>query len=409
MKVLIIDPRLSGVSGDMLLSALVDLSGEVDSLYRLASTIEDRVEYCERVELKVRDVLRKGVRAKRVELKVEERLEGITPSKLKHEVDKVLELLDLSSEARSFSKKVVEEICEAEERVHGEGHELFEVASVDTIFDIIGVAILLDKLRLFSSEVYTTPPALGSGLIEAGHGFLPVPAPITLEILRRHNFAYSNVSVDEELTTPTGAALLVNLARRIVDFYPPMRVKAVGYGAGSKDLPSLPNVLRVILGESLSPRFMNRIVVLETTIDDITGEVLGSVVERLIELGALDVNVLQGLGKKGRPVYIIKVLARLEDYAELAEVLMDELGTLGIRIFEVPRIVAERVQKRIEVEVQGRKFEVTVKEARTPSGRLLRVKPEYEDLKRISRELEVPLRRVLEAVQKKLLEHEERP
>ncbi|MEM0217814.1 MAG: nickel pincer cofactor biosynthesis protein LarC [Candidatus Nezhaarchaeales archaeon] len=401
MKVLIIDPRLAGISGDMLLSALVDMSGETDSLHRLASIIERGVEYCEGVELEIHDVHRRGIRAKRVELKVKERLENITPSKFKYNVEKILGALDLSDEAKSFSRKVVEEICEAEARVHA-GHDLLEVASVDTIFDVVGVALLLDKLELFNSEIYTTPPALGSGFIETCHGVLPVPAPVTLEILRKHNFTYSNISIDQELTTPTGVALLVNLAKKAIDFYPPMKVSRVGYGAGSKDLPLIPNVLRVVLGESSNLKATDSIVVLETTVDDVTGEVLGNVIERLVELGALDVTILQGIGKKGRPVCIVKVLTKLENHAEIAEALIDELGTLGVRVLEVPRIVVERVQKRVEVEVQGRKFEILVKESKAPGNKLLRIKPEYEDLKRISRELGMPLRRVLDIVQKEL-------
>ncbi|MEM2724737.1 MAG: nickel insertion protein, partial [Candidatus Nezhaarchaeales archaeon] len=123
MKMLIIDPRLAGISGDMLLSALVDMSGETDPLHRLASIIEREVDYCEEVELEIHDVHRRGIRAKRVELKVKERLENITPSKFKYNVEKVLGALDLSDEAKSFSRKVVEEICEAEARVHV-GHDL---------------------------------------------------------------------------------------------------------------------------------------------------------------------------------------------------------------------------------------------------------------------------------------------
>ncbi|MEM4576401.1 MAG: nickel pincer cofactor biosynthesis protein LarC [Candidatus Nezhaarchaeales archaeon] len=401
MNLLIIDSRLAGVSGDMMLAALVDLTGEVDCLHRLTSIIERTVEYCEEVELKVYDVYRKGVKAKKVELKAKENLGGVTPSKFKCNVDRVLEVVDISDKAKNFVKKVVEEICEAEARIHDEGHEMFEVASVDTIFDVVGVASLLDRSRLFDSEIYATPPALGSGVVETSHGLLSVPTPITLEILRKHCFPYSNVPINYELTTPTGAALLVNLAKRVVDFYPPAKVKGVGYGAGSKDLTLIPNVLRVVSGEgSLNLESVERIVVIETTVDDVTGEIVGNVIEKLLGLGALDVVVLQGIGKKGRPVHLVKVLARLENYAEIAEALINELGTLGVRVFETPRIKVERIQKLVEIEVLGKKFEVTVKESKMPNGKLVRVKPEYEDLNRISRELGIPLRKVLEIVQK---------
>jgi len=402
VKILVLDPRLAGISGDMLLGALVDLTGEVDCLYEVASTIEERVEYCKGLELKVYDVERRGIKAKRVELVTKESAEGVTPEAFKHNLDKVLEGLDLSEDAKRLARSIADEVCDAEARVHGATHELFEVASADTIFDVVGAVALLEKSGLLGSEIYTTPPALGYGVIETKHGLLSVPAPITLEILRRRGFAYSNLAVECELTTPTGAALLVNLAKKVVDYYPPMRVEGVGYGAGSRDLELVPNVLRVVLGEGWSSIAAERVVVLETTVDDVTGEVLGHAVEKLLELGALDVVVLAGVGKKNRPAHVVRVLSKPELCTELAKALIEELGTLGVRVLEVSRFAVERVEKRLEVEVCGKKFEVTVKESKTLNGKALRVKPEYEDLKRISRELGIPLRRVSEIVQKEI-------
>jgi uncharacterized protein (TIGR00299 family) protein len=402
VKALVLDPRLAGISGDMLLGALVDLTDEVDCLYEVASTIEERVEYCKGLELKVYDVERRGIRAKRVELVVKESVEGVTPEAFKHNLDRVLESLDLSEDAKRLARKVVGEICDAEAKVHGATHELFDVASVDTIFDVVGTAALLEKSGLLDSEIYTTPPALGYGVVKTAHGLLSIPAPMTLEMLRRHGFAYSNLAVEHELTTPTGAALLVNLAKRVVNYYPPMKIEGIGYGAGSRNLELVPNVLRAVLGEVSSPVAAERVVVLETTVDDVTGEVLGHAVERLLELGALDVVILTGVGKKNRPVHVVRVLSKLELCTELTEALIEELGTLGVRILEASRFTVERVEKRLEVEVCGKKFEVTVKESKTLNGRALRVKPEYEDLKRISRELGVPLRRVVEIVQREI-------
>jgi len=402
VRALVLDPRLAGISGDMLLGALADLTGEVDCLYEVASAIEEGVEYCERVELKVYDVERRGIRAKRVELVAKEAAEGVTPETFKRNLDRVLEGLDLSEDAKGLARRVVDEMCDAEARVHGSTHELFDVASVDTIFDVVGAVALLERSGLLGSEIYTTPPALGYGVVETAHGLLSIPAPMTLEILRRHGFAYSSVAVEHELTTPTGAALLVNLARRVVDYYPPMRVERVGYGAGSRDLKLVPNVLRAVLGEASSPVATERVVILETTVDDVTGEVLGNAVERLLELGALDVVVLTGVGKKNRPVHVVRVLSGPELCTELAEALIEELGTLGVRALEASRLAVERVRRRFEVEVCGRRFEVEVKESKTLDGRALRVKPEYEDLKRISRELGIPLRRVAEIVQREI-------
>ena len=401
MKALIIDPRLAGISGDMLLASLVDLTKRINDLYRLVEELERKIDYCRKVDLNIYDVDRLGIRAKRVELKIDEDLRGITPSRFKANVKKVLDDAELSDKAKDFVRRVINEILEAEVKVHYELKEMHEVASVDTIFDVIGVALLLDKAGLLNASIYATPPALGSGFIKTNHGILPVPAPVTLEILRKHEYPYFNISVNCELTTPTGAALLVSLASKIVDFYPPMRVRGVGYGAGSSSLAEIPNVLRVIEGDE-GHATIERVVVLETSVDDVTGEIMGHLFDKLFELGALDVMIIPCIGKKNRPANLIKVIAKIENYDRIVEALINELGTLGVRILEEPRIAVERSQKHVEIEIQGKKFKIAVKESKSPSGKTLRIKPEYEYLKMVAKELNMPLRRVVEIVMKQL-------
>ncbi|MHC1628525.1 MAG: nickel pincer cofactor biosynthesis protein LarC [Candidatus Nezhaarchaeales archaeon] len=401
MKALIIDPRLAGISGDMLLASLVDLTRRIDDLYQLIEELERRIDYCKKVDLNIYDVDRLGIRAKRVELKIDEDLRGITPSRFKANVENVLSNVDLSGKAKGLVRRVIDEILEAEVKVHYELKEVHEVASIDTIFDVIGVALLLDKTGFLDASIYATPPALGSGFIKTNHGVLPIPAPVTLEILRRYEYPYFNISVDCELTTPTGAALLVSLASKVVDFYPPMRVRGIGYGAGSRSLTEIPNVLRVIEGDE-GHATIERVVVLETTVDDVTGEIMGHLFDKLFELGALDVMIIPCIGKKNRPANLIKVIAKIENYDRIVEALINELGTLGVRILEEPRIAVERSQKHVEIEIQGKKFKIAVKESKSPSGKTLRIKPEYEDLKIVAKELNMPLRRVVEIVMKQL-------
>ncbi len=401
MKALIIDPRLAGISGDMLLASLVDLTRRIDDLYQLIEELERRIDYCKKVDLNIYDVDRLGIRAKRVELKIDEDLRGITPSRFKANVENVLSNVDLSGKAKGLVRRVIDEILEAEVKVHYELKEVHEVASIDTIFDVIGVALLLDKTGFLDASIYATPPALGSGFIKTNHGVLPIPAPVTLEILRRYEYPYFNISVDCELTTPTGAALLVSLASKVVDFYPPMRVRGVGYGAGSRSLTEIPNVLRVIEGDE-GHATIERVAVLETTVDDVTGEIMGHLFDKLFELGALDVMIIPCIGKKNRPANLIKVIAKIENYDRIVEALINELGTLGVRILEEPRIAVERSQKHVEIEIQGKKFKIAVKESKSPSGKTLRIKPEYEDLKMVAKELNMPLRRVVEIVMKQL-------
>ncbi|RLF19039.1 MAG: nickel pincer cofactor biosynthesis protein LarC [Thermoprotei archaeon] len=399
MKVLVLDPRLAGVSGDMLLSSLVDLGGQVDELYHLVDVMLQVFRGCE-AELEVFDVERRGLRAKRVELKVYRDYGGASPLDFRGYVEELARKAELSSEARGLALRALDELIDAESSVHGvprENLRLHELLSLDTALDLVGAALLLDRLDVFKdARIYTTPPAVGGGVVECSHGALPVPAPATLEILRRHRFKVSSVDVEAELTTPTGAALLVSLAEEVVDVYPPMTIERVGYGAGRRDLGSTPNVMRVVYG-SRHEASGDRVVVLETNVDDVPGELLGYLVDKLLRSGALDVAIIPAVGKKSRPISIVRVVSDPATCMSIAELLMEEAGTLGVRLLETPRITAEREVKEVDVEVCGRRFKVSIKVSRV-KGKVLNVKAEYEDLKRISEELGMPLRRVAKIV-----------
>ena len=409
-KILLFDPRIAGVAGDMIVAALVDLRGMTSIVYDVANAVED-VMKC-KLKVEVKDVRRGELRAKAV--KVVEVHEHHEEHEHEHHcgqevikyVRKCSEALGLSKGALEYSLNVVRELVEAEAFVHGvkpEEAHLHELSSPDTVFDITCTAKILDKMGVFNGEytIYTLPPALGGGFIKCEHGMLPVPAPATLEILRRHKFKYSTTKVPYELTTPTGIALLANLVNRIVDYYPAMQVEGVGYGAGERQLPGIPNVLRVVEGTHLE-LYEDKVVVLETNIDDVPGELMGYLVDKLLSSGAIDVVILPGIGKKNRPAHVVKVIAEPSNYMNVANLLMKEAGTLGVRIYETPRVVALRRKIPIEVNIRGRKFTVIVKISRTPSGELFRVKPEYEDLKNIARETGLTLREVYEEVWRQL-------
>jgi len=406
MKTVVVDPRVSGISGDMFLAALLDLGAKPDKLYELANVIGDVIKEYKGLRVEILDVRRSGIRAKKVNVIIKEGVHEMLVSNVRKYFMKICDDIGLSAEARSYALKVLNELIEAECKVHGVSEEVahfHELASADTYFDIIGAAILLDDLKILGSdfEIYTTPPALGGGTIRIEHGVVPVPAPATLEIIRKHKYSFSHTPVKMELTTPTGIALLVNLTESVVDFYPPIKVENVGYGAGTKDIKGVPNVLRIVMGYSQKV-ICDKIMVLETNIDDATGEVLGYLINKLIKEGALDVSIIPAIGKKSRPMHIVKVLSSLRDYPKLVDLLMDESGTLGVRLLEVPRIVAERERKPIKVTVKGKEFYVRVKTSRTAYGKIINVKPEYDDLKRIAEELEMPLRKVMRIVEEEL-------
>ena len=397
MKILVLDPKLAGISGDMLLSALIDLTNSTDVVLDLEEAI-NRLENCRKFKVEVveRDV---GILAKGLEIEIKERRLS-NPADLRRAVKSVAESLEMSERASRFAYRVIDDLVRAEARLHGGEFHLHEIASLDTIFDVVGTALILDREGYFDAEIYTTPPVLGGGFIEIDHGKVTSPAPATLEILAAHGFRYSNFNVNAELTTPTGAALLVNLTENVVDVFPPMKPSRIGYGAGTKCVDGIVNVLRVAEGEDF--RAVNdRIVILETNVDDASGEIVGHAVKRLFDEGAVDVYVIQAIGKKNRPTNVISVISDYKNCHRIAEVLMRETGTIGVRIYELPRLVAERKKEKVEVELFGKKFEVTIKTSKVGES-VINVKPEYEDLRKIAEDLNIPLREVLREVEKNI-------
>jgi hypothetical protein len=198
------------------------------------------------------------------------------------------------------------------------------------------------------------------------------------------------------MTTPSGAAIFANITNRIVDAYPPMTPLRVGYGTGSCSVQGRPSVLRVVEGMNFDA-IQDRIIMLETNLDDVPGETIGYTVERLREAGAVDVFVTTASGKKNRPVQILHIITNQQGYPGLLEILMEETATLGVRILDIPRLVAHRSRQVIQVTVQGEVFDISVKTS-TVNGNVLAKKPEYEDLKKIAEHLNLPLSRVREEV-----------
>jgi len=259
-------------------------------------------------------------------------------------------------------------------------------------------------------RVFSLPISSGGGTVSTSHGLLPVPAPATLEILRRFGLIWKGGPVDEEVLTPTGAAILANFVDEIVDRYPEMKAESVGYGAGKKDL-EIPNVLRGVVGNlrvekdadqsACSHRHHDRVVQLETNVDDVTGEVLGNLLELLMEAGALDASIVPALMKKGRPGNVVKVIATAEKVETLAALIMKETGSLGLRVFpSLHRYIAQREERSVSVEIEGKSYEVSVKLSHL-GGKVLSLKPEYEDCKKIAKDADLPLREVARKVEER--------
>jgi len=408
VRVLVFDPKIAGISGDMILGSLISLGANQSLLEKLAKVIENEIDYVEKAELEIVEVLRCEINATLVKLKLKEKIEAkhMDANKLKNYIVRVSEKLRLSDYLKNKAIEVLDLLAKAEATIHKSSKVHFhELASADTIFDIIGALMLLDNLGYMnnSCRIYSLPIATGIGEIKIKHGLLSAPAPATLELIRMKNIPFKVKNVNYELATPTGVAILASITHEFTSNLPVMRINRIGYGAGSRDLKEIPNVLRVFAGEIVEDKGeMEVISIIETNVDHVTGEQIGYLINKLMENGALDVQVIPSIGKKNRPFYIIRVLSRLENRERLAEMLMIETGSLGVRLINIPRIIAKRSTSIVEVNVMGRKFRIRIKKAWLRNGRLISIKPEYEDLKKISIDTNLPLRDVEQIVMKQL-------
>jgi uncharacterized protein (TIGR00299 family) protein len=290
----------------------------------------------------------------------------------------------------------------AEAKLHGKAlsnAHLHEVGLVDTPAEIIGAAVAMEDLGLFNAGIYATPVSVGGGLFKFSHGTLSSPAPATLEILRSKNFPIKGGPVESELTTPTGAAILVNLTNEVSSFYPEMTPLKIGYGAGNKNFKEMPNVLRLTVGEPLNNWLLkDEIAILETNLDDVTGEIIGNSLDKLLREGAKDVSIIPMFTKKNRPGQILKIVADRKDVKRLSRVVMEETGTLGVRVYPCERHIISREVISVDVLIDDVKERIKVKVAKDRNGKIIRIKPEYDEAKRLSDKTGKPLREINEIV-----------
>jgi hypothetical protein len=406
-RIAIIDCMMAGISGDMIVGSLLDLGASVTNVVKAMKSAEGHVKGCRDMEVTVEDVTRRGFHAKRVDVRAVEPGE-MSIADLTDAISNCMEEQGLSQRARRFASECLRSLLDAEKRVHGENAEgvhLHEIGSVDTVADIVGAATALEDLDLFSAKIYSTPLSVGGGRFEFSHGIVSSPAPATIEILRSKNFPTIGGPVEFELATPTGSSLLVNMVHEVVRFYPPIKPTAIGYGAGARDFTEMPNVLRITLGEPLDRGLsVDGISVIETNLDDATGEIIGHATDRLLKEGARDVSIIPMFTKKNRPGQILKIIADRVDVERLSRVLIDETGTLGVRVYQCERHILDREFISIQISLGDTEEVVNVKVAKDSNGRIVQVKPEYEDVRRIAERAKRPLREVLEMAKMKAME-----
>ena len=378
----------SGISGDMFLGAMLDAGLSLDTLKSSLAALP--IAGYQLISESFHD---KGISGLRLSVVVSEQEQ---PVRHLSDIVALLKASLLAPRVRETALAIFRCLAEAEATVHDSSLEevhFHEVGAVDAIVDITGAAIAIETLGI--SQLYASPLPLTGGHVKTAHGLLPVPAPATLEILRRVSAPWKPCPAEGELVTPTGAAILATLARFET---PAIAIDRVGYGFGRKSLP-WPNCLRLCLGEarglvgtdSAESADTDWVTVIESNIDNMTGELLGGLMDRLLAAGALDVSYIPMQMKKNRPAVLVTVICPVEEGDALAGVLLRETSTLGVRVQQVQRLKAQRTQERIETPLGPMMVKV-----KRLGARVIGAAPEYEDCQRIALERNMPLEEVYE-------------
>lgn len=365
----------AGVSGDMILGALVDAGLRVEELQREL----DRLRL-EGIRLRSGKVQRHGIAATKVDVVAAE----VHCHRRLKDVLGIIDAADISDSAKRQTGAIFRRLAEAEAEVHGisvERVHFHEVGAADAIADIAGAVIGLEQLGV--ERVYASPLRFGRGTTRSAHGVLPVPVPAVVALCR--GVPAERTDIPFELVTPTGAAVLTTLAQQIGGGPPPFRTRRIGYGAGTRDMDQLPNLIRMEIGESEASIQTDALDLIETNIDDMTPEIYGYLIDRLLAEGARDAYLTPVIMKKGRPGVVLSVLADPECTPAAADLILRETTTLGVRIRRVER---QTVSRRTEV-VETAFGPVTVKVA--SYGGRTRFAPEFEDCARIANEQGVPI------------------
>lgn len=364
----------AGVSGDMILGALIDLGLSKDELESKLMTLG-----LSSFSISSEVVSRKGIRAVNVSVKTDE---DHHHRKLP-DILKILDSPELSDAVKEKTCRIFTRIAEAEGKIHQmpvEEIHFHEVGAMDSIIDIIGSIWGMEKLGI--TDCFSSAISLGSGSVKCAHGTISVPSPATLELVK--DFPVIKKEVGKELATPTGVALITTVAK-YTEQLAPMRIEKTGYGCGDRELEDFANVLRIIIGQSIDHVDQDVVMVLETNIDDVTGELYPHLVDKIFETGAVDVYITPIIMKKGRPGHTLTVLTARENLDKCLEILFRESTTLGIRMYETFRHKLKRSSESLETP-WGR---VKVKAVQQNGKK--RIVPEYEECKKIADKENIPL------------------
>ena len=382
--VIVIDPLIAGISGDMLLCSLVDLGADK---IKIISGIKQSEKFLSNSTIKKIDfqkIQKKGIQSTQLILEINEDVHERKGSEIKKAIIDSVGILELSDKGKIFAESCIDTLISSESKIHGvpeDSVHFHEASSIDTLVDIIGITIALDDLKLFDEKILCLPVSVGGGTVTFSHGTMSNPASAILEIFKHSDLKIKGNNANEELTTPTGACILISLTNNAVDYYPSMKIDSIGYGAGQKEFDSFSNVLKIVRGTENNFE-IDTVKILETNVDDVSGEILGNLIEKIMDKGAKDVSIYHGITKKGRPTNLVSVICNDENVDELVDTLVLETGTLGVRISESNRFIVPRSTHEISLILDGQSFQVHYKKS-SFKGKI-DFKIEFDDLKNIS-------------------------
>ena len=387
-KILYIEP-FSGASGDMFAGAFLSLLEDRKIVFNALKSLSIRSHFL----ASLKSVVKHGIKAEKFNVE----LTPCAGSEHGRTLSEIIDIINsgkkISAEARDLAVRIFKRLTEAESKVHGsciEKVHFHEVGAIDSIVDIVTASIAFCLIK--PDVVISRPVALGNGKINSAHGVLPVPAPATAELLK--NIPVDCTNVEGELTTPTGAAIIAEVVDRWNSAVSGKMILC-GYGAGTRDLPDRPNVLRVSLMEQDVNRFFDdTVVVIETSIDDMPGEFLSHIVPELLEMGCFDYAIIPATMKKNRQGFVLQVICPPEKLNAISEYILKNTSTIGVRY----RIEQRKILKRKSIKVGTSYGEVCVKLAFDENDTLLKFKPELDDVSEIAEKHSLGFQQIYSAI-----------
>jgi len=387
----------AGISGDMTVGALLDTGVPLEWLQEQLSGLS-----LNRFSLSAEDISRNGIHARHFQVHVQ----GDANHRYYADIKRIIENCPLSSNVCQTSLAIFDQIAHAESKIHGIEKakvHFHEVGAIDSIVDIVGTALCLEYLGI--DTIFSSKIPLGKGFVDCQHGMLPIPAPATMEILK--NVPVYGSGVAAELVTPTGAAIIKTLASDFIDM-PPIIIEKTGYGAGSRNLPNHPNLLRVVTGqmhalsaESTEKLMADTVVLVETCVDDMNPEIFGYLMDRLFDDGALDVYWVPVFMKKSRPGTLIQVMCKMEKRAIVINRILSETTSTGVRFHSIQR--AKLIREIVSIATTF--GDVQMKKITDLDGNA-RLIPEYESCKKIALAHKIPIKKVYEMIEREAVQTE---